>query len=170
MRQIISGQLAFTDIKDLAHTRVSQIENPQSDPRSTDSPHDFQRRDSSWLVVAKQLSPRAVLARRRIPDTRTAGSVISPRRYSWIGRVEEIVFGRALMPDDCRQDARQVAREESSTVIATLYVSAVDVSIRSIANQFGVPFGQHLDRATTAKDPVACIQPLADASRRERVS
>ena len=82
---------------------------------------DFQRRDSSWRVVAKQLRPRGVLARRRIPDPGTTDSMISSRRYCWVSRVEERAFRRALMPYGRRQHPRgQVACEEFSTASATL--------------------------------------------------
>src|SRR5229473_979909 len=127
-RQVIGGQLAFRNIEQLAHASVRQIENSQSfGARSADTPFDFEGRDSSWLVVAEQLSPRSVLARRRIPNAGAAGSVISSRRYGWIGRVRELVSRRDARPE-LSERAPQVAREESSTAAVTLDVSPLDVS------------------------------------------
>jgi hypothetical protein len=53
-RQVIGGQFAFRNIEQLAHASVRQIENSQSfGARSTDTPYDFEGRDSSGLVVAE---------------------------------------------------------------------------------------------------------------------
>ena len=61
---VVADQVPFRDVEDLAHPRIRQIENPQSPgSRLADTPNDFERRDSAWLVMAEQLSPCAVLAR-----------------------------------------------------------------------------------------------------------
>lgn len=91
--KVIADQITFGDIEDLAHPRSCQIEHSQSaDARLADTPNDFERRDSTWLVMAEQLSPRAVLARRRIPDARTVGAMIPSGRYRRVSRVEQCAF------------------------------------------------------------------------------
>ena len=117
--------------------------------------------------MAEQLSPRAVLARRRIPDARAVGSMIPPGGYCGIGGVEEFVLRCALVPDARRQYSRTRRLPRNlQGAWAALDVSAFDVCIGSVANGVRAPVGHHIERPASAKEAVARSEPLADSARR----
>ena len=129
---------------------------------------DLERRDSARLMMAKQFSPGAIFARRCIPDTAAADTVIPPSRNGRIGHVQQCVPWRALPPESHCQDpgGGPLARYLQGRRMR-LDVGAFDVGLRGTANSLGITFRQHFKRSPSVEKSVASRQPLTDAAGRE---
>lgn len=107
LRQVVAGEFGVGYIEGLPDARICKIESAQSSQACpADAPDYFRIRNRAWLVMAEQLCPCTILARRRVPYARTTGFVIAPGRYRRIGCIEQLAIRRALMPDSRRQQAR----------------------------------------------------------------
>jgi hypothetical protein len=105
--QVVAGDFGLGYIEGLPDARIRKIESAQScDACPADPTDNFRCRDRARLVMAEQLCPRTILARRRVPYARTTGFVIPPGRHRWISCIEQFAIRRALMPDGRRQQAR----------------------------------------------------------------